>query len=67
MELRPSLEANSCSATEEIPSIVRNPKINYRVHKSPPLVHILRQMNPVHTSQSYFSKIHLGLPGGIVT
>jgi hypothetical protein len=37
------------------------PKIRYRVHKTPTLVPILTQMTPVHTTSSYFSKIHFNI------
>ena len=57
--LSPSWEANRFSTSQEIPHILRNPKVHYRVYNSPPPVSILSQINPVHAPSSHFLKFHL--------
>jgi hypothetical protein len=57
-ELSPSSEAANCAPTQELPSNLWNPKVLYRVHKSPPFVPILSQINLLHTIPSYLSKIY---------
>jgi hypothetical protein len=57
MKLSNSLGANSQSGTQEILNNFRNPKINYRVHKSHLLISTLRQMNQVYTTTCSFSQL----------
>jgi hypothetical protein len=61
MEPSPSWEANRFSASQEIPHILRNPKVYYRIHKCPPPAPILSQLDSVHALTSYFLKIHLNI------
>jgi len=58
MEQNPSWVANSHSPSQEISRLLCNPMVHYCVHKIPPQVPILSQMNPAHTILRYFYKIH---------
>jgi hypothetical protein len=55
VEQSPSSEANSRSATQELPKILWNAKLHYRVLNSPPMVPILSKINPIHNTSYYFS------------
>ena len=57
----PSWEANRFSASQEIPRILWNPKVHHRIHKCPPPVSFLTQIDPVHILTSHFLKIRLNI------
>jgi hypothetical protein len=41
-----------------VPGTLWNPEAHYRVHKGPPFVPKLSEMNRVHSFPNYFPKIH---------
>jgi hypothetical protein len=59
--LSPSREAASRSAPQEFLKISWNPEVHHWVHKSPPPVPILNQMNAVHTISSYLYKMNFNI------
>ena len=74
MEQSPSWESNQFSAGQEIPRILWNQNVHYRIHKDLPPVPILSQINPfpVLHPTSWRSILilpsHLGLslPSGLI-
>jgi hypothetical protein len=56
MEQSPSWEPNSPSPCQGTAWILQNPEVHTLVHNSPPLVPILSQTNPVHTTPTTLLK-----------
>ena len=61
-EQRLSRDANRFSASQEIPRILRNPEVHYRIHKCPPPVPILSQLDPIQIHPTFWRSILLFLP-----
>ena len=61
MEQIPFWEANPFSDCQDILRILWNPKVRYLIHKCPPPVPILIQLDLVHTPTSHLLKFHLNI------
>lgn len=49
MEQRVLEKLSVCSGNQQIPLILRRPKIRYSVYNNPPPAPLLCQINPIHT------------------
>jgi hypothetical protein len=58
--MRPSSEAANSAVSQELPNILWNPNVYYRVHKET-LVAVLSQINRINTISSYLSNIHFNI------
>jgi len=61
MQQSPAWEANRFSASQNIPRILWNPMVQYRVLKCQRPAPNLSHLDPVHASISHFLKIHLNV------
>jgi hypothetical protein len=50
MELSSSWETANSATTQQTVCILQSPKVHHRSHNSPPLIYILSQISPAHTT-----------------
>jgi hypothetical protein len=60
-QVTPWSSVASRSASQEFPNILWNQNVHYPINNIPPLVLLLCQINPAHTTISYFSKINFNI------
>jgi hypothetical protein len=61
-------QAKRFSPGQEILGMLWNPQVHYRIHKYPPPVPVLSQLDSVHAPIFHLilsSRLHLGLPSGL--
>ena len=61
-----SREPNQFSASKEIPHILWNQKVHYRIHKFQPTLPPLSQLDPSHTPTSHFLMIQEHVSHGLM-
>ena len=61
MEQSPSWKCNMSSPSQQIPRILRNPKVHYGIHKHQLPVPVRNHIKPVHATPSHFLNLHFNI------